>query len=204
MACQCSRPHGEDGRRTLEEMNEGHREQIRWGLDNLPDIHPARVLDVGCGGGVFARMAAERFPGSVCDGIDVSELAAEFATESNADLVGRGRMRFQTGDVSDLPFPDGTFDLVVTNASHFFWPDLGRGLSEICRVLKDGGVLCMTAGVHFVGEVDDSMREDYDVVNLLTDSQLTGMIRNAGMAPGCVPAPDGRICAYYGTKTASL
>ena len=107
MACQCSRPHGEDGRRTLEEMNEGHREQIRWGLDNLPDIHPARVLDVGCGGGVFARMAAERFPGSVCDGIDVSELAAEFATESNADLVGRGRMRFQTGDVSDLPSPTG-------------------------------------------------------------------------------------------------
>ncbi|MBR6205382.1 MAG: class I SAM-dependent methyltransferase [Candidatus Methanomethylophilaceae archaeon] len=200
MVCQCSRPHGEDGRKTLEEMNDGHREQIRWGLDNLPEISPRRILDIGCGGGVFSRMAAEAYPGSECDGIDISELAIEFASESNKDLVDQGRMRFQVGDVSDLPFPDGTFDLAVTNASHFFWPDLGKGLSEICRVLRSGGVLCMTAGVHFSDEVDEAMREEFEMVNLLTDLQLMERIGAAGMDTRCVPGPDDRTCAYYGIK----
>jgi hypothetical protein len=58
----------------------------------------------------------------------------------------------------------------------------------------------MTAGIHFSDEVDEAMREEFEMVNLLTDFQLMEMIGAAGMDPSCVPGPDDRICAYYGIK----
>lgn len=58
----------------------------------------------------------------------------------------------------------------------------------------------MTAGIHFLDEVDEAKREEFEMVNLLTDFQLMERIGVAGMDPSCVPGLDGRICAYYGTK----
>ncbi len=197
---QCRHPHVEEGRKTLEEMNDGHRTQIQWGLDNLPDISPSRIFDAGCGGGVFGRMALEKYPGSECDGLDLSDLSIEYAVASNKDLVDGGRMRFRTGDVMSLPFQDRYFDLVVSNASHFFWPDLRRGFSEISRVLRSGGVACFTAGTHYVVDPDSSMKAEFDIVNLLTDGELVGLLDAAGFDARCIPHPDGHICAYIGVK----
>jgi len=197
---QCSYPHGEEGRKTLEEMNEGHRVQIQWGLDSLPDTSPSRIFDAGCGGGIFGRMALEKYPGSECDGLDISELSIEYAVSSNRDLIDEGRMRFQTGDVMSLPFPDGTFDLVVSNASYFFWPDPNKGFSEISRVLQKGGLVCLTAGAHYLEDPDPSMKAEFDMVNLLTDRELLELLDSVGFDAKCVPHSDGRICAYIGVK----
>ncbi len=197
---QCSHPHGEEGRKTLESMNEEHRPQIQWGLDHMPEVSPSRILDAGCGGGIFARMALEKYPEAECDGIDISELSIEYANDGNRDLVGKGRARFQKGDVMALPFSDGTFDLVVSNASHFFWPDLDKGYSEISRVLKRGGVACFTAGMHYTDDPDESIKEKYDIVNLLTDRELLYRLNMAGFDARCIPHPDGFICTYICVK----
>jgi len=197
---QCRHPHGEEGMKTLETMNREHKPQIQWGLDNLPDISPSRILDAGCGGGVFGRMALGKYPGAECDGIDISELSIEYAKKSNRDLVDKGIMRFQVGDVMNLPFPDSVFDLSVSNASHFFWPDLGRGFSEISRVLRKGGVACFTAGVHYTENPDKEMKEEFDIVNLLTDRELLDLLDSAGFDAKCFPHSDGQMCTYVGVK----
>ena len=47
--------------------------------------------------------------------------------------------------MSELPFPDGTFDLVTAVETHYSWPDLAKDMREILRVVKPGGVLIIIA-----------------------------------------------------------
>jgi SAM-dependent methyltransferase len=57
-------------------------------------------------------------------------------------------------DVSDLPYDDGRFDLVVAINSHYFWPDLTGGLREIMRVLRPGRTVALAGGEYFGGKHD--------------------------------------------------
>ena len=198
---QCMNPHGEEGRRTIEEMNRGHVPQITWGIENLPDIKPRRILDVGCGGGIFTRLILERYPEAEGDALDISELSVEYARGFNADLISSGRLTVILGNVMDMPYDEGSFDLVVSNASHFFWPDIRKGLSEICRTLKDGGVLCLTAGMHLDHRPsEEEMKELEGITNILTDKELTALMDEAGMDSSYAVNPNDTFCAYIGRK----
>jgi SAM-dependent methyltransferase len=87
-----------------------------------------RVLDVGCGTGVFLRLAAER--GAVPFGLDASKALLEIARERvpQAELVA--------GEMEQLPYDDDTFDLVAGFNSFFFAADLVAALREAGRVTK--------------------------------------------------------------------
>ena len=104
---QCRCPHGDEGKKTLASMNEEHREQIQWGIDNLPDIAPKTILDIGCGGGIFTRMILEKYPEAKACALDISELAVEHAKEFNKDLIGAGRLEIVVGNVEKMPYKDG-------------------------------------------------------------------------------------------------
>ena len=93
-----------------------------------------RVLDVACGTGIAARAAAERVggAGSVV-GLDLNPAMLEVAARIRDDIDWRA------GDVSELPFADESFDAVLCQSAVFFFPDLGRALSEMARVARRGG-----------------------------------------------------------------
>ncbi len=100
----------------------------------------ARLLDVGCGPGVAARLAASEFSLRV-DGIDVSgEAIARARRRATAEGV---RVRFREGSLLELPFPDATFDAVLAECV-LSVADRERGLAEIRRVLVTGGSLLMS------------------------------------------------------------
>jgi SAM-dependent methyltransferase len=89
-----------------------------------------RVLDVGCGTGVFLRLCADR--GAEVSGLDASE---------NLLAVARGRVPgadLRHGDMSALPFADNTFDLVTGFTSFFFADDMVEALREAGRVARPG------------------------------------------------------------------
>ncbi len=88
------------------------------------------VLDIGCGSGVFLRLAAER--GAEVYGLDASESLLEIARARVpiADL--------RVGDMGSLPYEDGTFDLVAGFNSFFFADDMVAALREAGRVAKPG------------------------------------------------------------------
>jgi ubiquinone/menaquinone biosynthesis C-methylase UbiE len=95
-------------------------------------------LDVACGTGALARSVAAKVP--IIYGIDISMGMLEKATEY-AREKGIGNIRFARANVERLPFPDGVFDWVTcTGALHGF-PDTGKALSEMARVMKTGGRL---------------------------------------------------------------
>ena len=99
-------------------------------LDTLEDS-PRRVLDLGTGTGKAARVLARRFPAAEVVGIDLSAEMIEQANELLARELA-GRVGFQVGDASALPFDDESFELVVLlNMIPFF--------EEVARVTAPGG-----------------------------------------------------------------
>ena len=104
---------------------------------NAPDARPLRVLDAGCGPGFFSVLLSRA--GHEVTGIDGSEGMLAHARE-NAALFGVCPELIR-GDFGELPFADGTFDLVVSrNVTHIIREHL-RVYGEWLRVLKPGGVL---------------------------------------------------------------
>ncbi len=105
---------------------------------------PFRVLDVGCGTGVFAARIRESFPNSTVCGVDLvlgmlSKGAARW--RRHADCV----MPVQA-DSERLPFASGTFDVVTCANSFHHYPHQQQAVSEMMRVLRPNGRLLLVDG----------------------------------------------------------
>jgi ubiquinone/menaquinone biosynthesis C-methylase UbiE len=94
------------------------------------------AVDLGCGAGHLAVELAKRAPELRITGIDLSEEMTA-AARSRAANAGLGpRVRFKQGDVCQLPFIDGSLDLVVSSLSLHHWSRPVMVLDEVCRVLR--------------------------------------------------------------------
>lgn len=142
---QCRRPKWGIGRLFLWVMNLQHSQVTNWGLQHLQLDKSFTILDVGCGGGrTIQKLAAIASEGKV-HGIDYSADSVAVARSVNRELIKSRRVDIQQGSVSQLPFPDGTFDIVTAVETHYYWPNLTADMREILRVLKPGGRLVIIA-----------------------------------------------------------
>jgi SAM-dependent methyltransferase len=97
------------------------------------------VLDVACGTGNTAIPAAHT--GASVTGVDIApNLLAQARQRAAAENLDA---RFEEGDAEDLPFPDRSFDVVLTMFGAMFAPRPERVASELLRVCKPGGVIAM-------------------------------------------------------------
>jgi len=97
-----------------------------------------RVLDVACGTGVLAREAASRVgPRGSVTGVDINPGMLEVAARTTSAI------RWQQGAAESLPFPDASFDAVVSQFGLMFFSDRPRALREMIRVLVPGGRLAV-------------------------------------------------------------
>ena len=103
----------------------------------LPD--GSRVLDAGTGPGRVPLAIADTAPGLRVEGVDLSEEMIEHARRAVTDAAVRDRVSFAVGDVVDLPYPDDTFDLIVSTLSQHHWADREAGVRELLRVLRPTG-----------------------------------------------------------------
>jgi SAM-dependent methyltransferase len=117
-----------------------------WAADLLALAAPQpgeRVLDLACGTGVVARLAAERVgTAGVVVGLDLNpgmlELARSLPTPKGAGI------EWQVGSAVELPFANASFDLVVCQQGLQFFPDRPAALREARRVLRSGGRLALS------------------------------------------------------------
>ena len=108
------------------------------------------VLDVACGTGVVAVTAARR--GAIVSGLDLTPELLEHA-RANEKTAECGPIEWTEGDAERLPFPDATFDVVISQFGHMFAPRPDVALGEMRRVLKRGGRIAFATWPpeHFVG-----------------------------------------------------
>jgi SAM-dependent methyltransferase len=105
---------------------------------------PARVLDLGAGTGTLTRAALRRWSGARVTALDASRgmlRVAEALADDELRPDERDRLDLVVASADRVPFPDGTFDLVVSSFVLQLVPDRFRVLHEIRRVLRPDGVL---------------------------------------------------------------
>jgi SAM-dependent methyltransferase len=145
---------------------------------------PSRVLDLGCGGGHVAYRAALH-AGQViaCDVTDsmVALVQHTAVARSLSNIVP------QCAAAERLPFPDGTFDMVLSRFSGHHWTDLAAGLREAARVLApDGAVLFVDSVAPAAALLDTHLQtiellRDASHVRNYTAAEWTAAIGIAGL-----------------------
>jgi SAM-dependent methyltransferase len=110
------------------------------------------VLDVATGTGVVAITAARS--GAQVSGLDLTPALLEQAIEDSR-IARMENIAWTEGDVESLPYPDASFDVVLSQFGHIFAPRPEVAVSEIRRVLKTGGRFAFAAWPpeHFVGRL---------------------------------------------------
>jgi arsenite methyltransferase len=136
----------------------------------LKELHlrgDERVLDMGCGRGAVLLAAAQRVPRGQAIGVDLWKTADQSGnsmdvTRRNAALEGvADRVELHTADMRDLPFADGSFDVVVSSLAIHNIPDAAgraKAIAEAVRVLRPGGQL-LIADIRAAGEYRDTLRQ---------------------------------------------
>jgi ubiquinone/menaquinone biosynthesis C-methylase UbiE len=102
-----------------------------------------RLLDVGCGVGTSARLAASEFSAEAM-GVEYGPEAVGTARAAAAAAGREGQVRFIAGDAERLPVASDRFDVVLCECALCTFPDQRRAVAEFRRVLRSGGRLALS------------------------------------------------------------
>src|SRR5690349_7757617 len=103
-------------------------------------LQPAKTLtwaDIGCGNGAFTQLIVDRCAPKHVIGIDPSAGQIAYAKTRLASAP----VELATGDALALPYPDGSMDIAIMALVLFFVPDPKKGLAEMIRITKPGGLV---------------------------------------------------------------
>lgn len=116
-----------------------------WLVSHYDICDGMRVLELGCGTGRIWLGQEDLI--SRCGKLVLTDLSDGMLKMAAANLGERANMEYRNADIQDLPFDENSFDVVIANSMLYHVPDLLKGLREVRRVLRDGGVFyCATLG----------------------------------------------------------
>jgi SAM-dependent methyltransferase len=142
------------------------------------------VLDLGSGGGIDVLLSAHRVgPEGKAYGLDMTEAMLELARE-NQRVAGATNVEFLKGEMEDIPLPDGSVDVVISNCVINLASDKSRVLREAFRVLRPGGRFAVS-DVVVRGEVPDEVRASMllwvgCIAGALEEQEYRSMLAEAG------------------------
>lgn len=100
------------------------------------DTRLVKVLDIGCGTGEFALKLMEHKKDANIFGVDISN---EMIKTAKAKTKFNKGVDFRIGDVEHMPYDDNYFDYITCSHSFHHYPDKGKAVGEMFRVLKNSG-----------------------------------------------------------------
>jgi SAM-dependent methyltransferase len=142
------------------------------------------VLDLGSGGGIDVLLSGRRVgPTGRAFGLDMTDDMLALA-EENKRKSGLGNVHFLKGEIEDIPLPDNSVDVIISNCVINLSGDKDKVLREAFRVLKPGGRFAVS-DVVVRGEVPDAVRRSMElwvgcVAGALTDSDYRAKLAAAG------------------------
>ncbi|HEU4799372.1 MAG TPA: arsenite methyltransferase [Gemmatimonadales bacterium] len=142
------------------------------------------VLDLGSGGGIDVLLSAQRVgPTGKAFGLDMTDEMLELA-RSNAAKAGATNVEFLKGTIEQIPLPDNSVDVIISNCVINLSADKGEVLREAFRVLKPGGRFAVS-DVVVRGELPDAVRRNMElwigcVAGALEEGEFKALLGEAG------------------------
>jgi arsenite methyltransferase len=142
------------------------------------------VLDLGSGGGIDVLLSARRVgPTGMAYGLDMTDEMLALARE-NQNKAGVANVEFLKGEIENIPLPDDSVDVIISNCVINLSADKDRVLREAFRVLKLGGRFAVS-DVVVTGEIPVEIRKNVElwigcVAGALRDSDYTAKLASAG------------------------
>lgn len=142
------------------------------------------VLDLGSGGGIDVLLSAKRVgPTGMAYGLDMTDEMLAPARE-NQRKAGVTNVEFLKGEIEDIPLPDSSVDVIISNCVINLSADKDRALREAYRVLKPGGRLAVS-DVVVRGEVPAAIRRSVElwigcVAGALEEDEYRSKLTKAG------------------------
>ncbi|MDR2051213.1 MAG: class I SAM-dependent methyltransferase [Deltaproteobacteria bacterium] len=177
-----SRPGGVLAYSFLGLMNLGHKSFLERTL-RAAEIRPGgTVLDIGCGGGYALSRLAEK--AEKVYGLDHSASSVGKSILLNQRKVESGQMEVRLGSVTELPFADGSFDLITAFESIYFWPEAAACLAGIYNKLKPEGffLVACTSSAPEEGEKHFFRDADPENFHVFGRAELEEMLLSAGFS----------------------
>jgi arsenite methyltransferase len=151
----------------------------------LAQLKPGEiVLDLGSGGGIDVLLSAKRVaPGGKAYGLDMTDEMLALARE-NQKKAGVENVEFLKGTIENIPLPDNSVDVIISNCVINLSGDKDRVMREAFRVLKPGGRFAVS-DVVVRGEVPADIRKSMElwvgcIAGALQESEYTEKLRAAG------------------------
>jgi SAM-dependent methyltransferase len=144
------------------------------------------VLDLGSGGGIDVLLSAQRVgPTGKAYGLDMTDEMLDLARE-NQRKSGVANVEFLKGEIEQIPLPDASVDVIISNCVINLSADKDRVLAEAFRVLKPGGRLAVS-DVVVRGEVPPAIRRSVElwigcVAGALEEQEYRDKLAQAGFA----------------------
>jgi SAM-dependent methyltransferase len=151
----------------------------------LTELRPGEtVLDLGSGGGIDVLLSAKRVgPTGKAYGLDMTDDMLALARE-NQRQAGATNVEFLKGEIENIPLPDNSVDVIISNCVINLSTDKSRVLKEAFRVLRPGGRFAVS-DVVVRGEVPDAVRKSMllwvgCLAGALEESDYRAKLRAAG------------------------
>src|ERR1700688_1362667 len=151
----------------------------------LAELKPGEtVLDLGSGGGIDVLLSARRVaPGGKAYGLDMTDEMLALARE-NPRKAGGENVEFLKGEIENIPLPENSVDVIISNCVINLSSDKDRVLGEAFRVLKPGGRFAIS-DVVVRGEVPEQIRKSMElwvgcVAGALSDTEYQQKLAAAG------------------------
>ena len=197
----------------------------RKALRQLQPCHPRKLLDIATGTGDLATQAVKMMPDVKVTAVDISEQMMKIGQEKVQKAGLAGSISFDKQDCTQLTIPDASYDAVTAAFGIRNFADLDKGLSEMCRVLRKGGHLCiieLTTPVAFpmkqlfriyshtvlplYGRIISKDTSAYSYLTRTIEAfpqgeRMTGILKKAGFAEARFQRLTFGICTmYFATK----